>query len=87
MNKFFKFFFANFLTFSFVIFYKVAHANVDHGHFMKNESCLQEIGSQVFIEGASFIMGDNNTYYEEGADKLRQKVDKSFDKFQDYSYT
>ena len=66
MNKFFKFFFANFLTFSFVIFYKVAHANVDHGHFMKNESCLQEIGSQVFIEGASFIMGDNNTYYEEG---------------------
>ncbi len=66
MNKSLKFFFINTLTLFLIIDYQVAHANVVHSHFIKNESCLIKIGSQVYIDGASFIMGDNNTYYEEG---------------------
>ena len=31
-----------------------------------SNNCLQEIGSQVRIDGATFVMGDNYTYREEG---------------------
>ena len=41
----------------------------DLGHevlFAHPDNCLQEIGSQLRIEGGTFVMGDNYTYREEG---------------------
>ena len=42
-------------------------AEASHGNYAENfHACLQEIGSQVYVEGAKFVMGDNYTYREEG---------------------
>ena len=40
----------------------------DSGHevLFAPDNCLQEIGSQLRIEGGTFVMGDNYTYREEG---------------------
>ena len=32
----------------------------------KSHPCFQQIGSQVYVEGATFVMGDDDTYREEG---------------------
>ena len=41
-------------------------AKVSHNDSSSSSNCLQEIGSQVYVEGAKFTMGDDYTYREEG---------------------
>lgn len=44
-----------------------AHSQAADSHLIAGaESCLQEPGSQVRIDGATFVMGDDQTYREEG---------------------
>ncbi|MAD92177.1 MAG: gliding motility-associated lipoprotein GldK [Gammaproteobacteria bacterium] len=57
-----KYFFISF----FLIFNSTAYANSGHKHSSARNTCLIEIGSQVFIQGANFTMGDDDTYHEEG---------------------